>query len=130
MEEKAGNQADAIEQYRAIINRDPRNLAALNNLACALTADNPDEALKYAQSAVEVAPEEPAAQDTLGWIYYRKGIYREAVTYLKRAVDKQATPPRQYHLGMAYSMVGEKRLATHYLSAALDKDSSLRRVER
>jgi tetratricopeptide (TPR) repeat protein len=124
-EEKAGNQAAAIVQYRAIIERDPKNLAALNNLACALARDNPDEALKYAQSAIEVAPEEPAAQDTLGWIYYRKGIYREAVTYLRRAVDKQATPPRQYHLGMAYAKVGEKRLAIQYVSAALDKDSSL-----
>jgi Tfp pilus assembly protein PilF len=128
-EERVGNQEAAIEQYKAITARDPKNLIALNNLAFALTRDHPDEALKYAQSAVELAPDEPAAQDTLGWIYYRKGIYREAVTYLKKAVDKQATPPRQYHLGLAYAKVGETQLSSRYVAAALIKDPSLSGTE-
>ena len=127
--DSSGDHAGAIEQYRAVTERDPKNLVALNNLAYSLTRDNPDEALKYAQSALELAPEEPAAQDTLGWIYYRKGIYREAITYLKRAVDKQATPPREYHLGMAYAKVGEDRLSRQYVSSALGKDPSLKGSE-
>lgn len=54
---------------------DGSNLFALNNLAYALALDDPDEALKFAEKAVEIAPDEPTVQDTLGWVCYRKGMY-------------------------------------------------------
>jgi tetratricopeptide (TPR) repeat protein len=124
-EEGAGNQPAAVEQYKAVVDRDPRNLMALNNLANGLTRDHPDEALKYAQNAIELAPDEPSVQDTMGWIYYRKGIYQQAIGYLKKAVDKQATPARQYHLGLAYAKTGDRRLASQYILEALKQDPKL-----
>ena len=39
------------------------------------------------QAMTELAPDDPRFQDTLGWIYYRKGIYGTASNYLKAAVD-------------------------------------------
>jgi uncharacterized protein HemY len=98
-------------------------------LAYALSREKLDEAWKFAKRALELAPDEPAVQDTLGWIYYRKGLYGRAVTYLRRAVDKQATARREYHLGMAYAKVGELRLSQQYVGSALRKDSNLERTE-
>ena len=72
IDEDEGNVAGAIASYRTVLEIDDSNLFALNNLAYALAAENPDEALKYGQKAVEIAPDDVAVADTLGWIYYRK----------------------------------------------------------
>jgi len=72
-----------------------------------LAADNPDEALKYAQSAVELAPEAGFAQDTLGWVHYRKGIYDGALRCFDRAVQREPTAVNKYHLALAYSRTGD-----------------------
>jgi tetratricopeptide (TPR) repeat protein len=78
IDKNTGNHEQAILHYRAALASDGNNLVALNNLAIELTRSSPDEALGLAQRALEQAPENPAVQDTLGWIYYRKGIYQTA----------------------------------------------------
>ena len=102
---------------------------ALNDLAWTLAEDDPDEALKYAQQAAEIAPDTPAVEDTLGWIYYRKGIYPVATEHLKSAVARDATPRRQFHLGMCYLKSGDRDLGQKMLTAALQKDPTLTQTE-
>jgi uncharacterized protein HemY len=84
-------------------------VGALNNLAYLLTENTgqPDEALKYAEQAKEIVPANPEVDDTLGWIYYRKGIYLTAVKYLESATAKSSTAVRRYHLAMAYLKAGD-----------------------
>jgi predicted Zn-dependent protease len=129
MEEGAGNSSGAIARYRSILAVDSSNLFALNNLANALATQNPDEALKFAQQAAEAAPDNAAVQDTLGWIYYRKGLYSEAVTYLKTAVSKEPSPRRRYHLAMSYLKTGEQEAGRDLLRAALQADPNLPKTE-
>lgn len=129
-EEAAGDHASVIARYRAVLNADSSNLIALNNLAYVLAADNPDEALKFAQQAAEKAPDSPFVQDTLGWIYYRKGLYTMAVRYLKNAVDKESTPRRQFHLGMSYLKVGDQLTGQKIVREALQKDPNLAKTEQ
>jgi tetratricopeptide (TPR) repeat protein len=124
-EEKQGDRAAAVEQLKAVLQIDSKNFDALNDLAYFLSRDNPDEALQYAQAAVELSPDSPDAQDTLGWIYYRKGVYPTAVDYLKRAVAKSPTPINRYHLGLAYSKVGDQQLSRQNVEAALKQDPKL-----
>jgi Flp pilus assembly protein TadD len=77
---------------------------------------NLDVALSLAQIARRKMPQPPDAADTLGWIYYQKGVYGPAVESLQAAVtlvqqNKSPDHPRfHYHLGMAYAKVGD---ATH-----------------
>lgn len=130
IETDTGNRNGAIEKYRAMLDIDSNNVLALNNLAWTLAKDNPDEALKYAQQAVELAPDNATVEDTLGWIYYEKGIYRTAVDYLKNAVAKESTPRRQFHLGMCYMKVGDRDLGQKTLNAALQKDPDLLKTEQ
>lgn len=128
LEETMGNSAKAIEHYRKVLEVDDRNVLALNNLAFQLAefSNQLDEALKYAQKARELAPDSLAAvDDTLGWIHYRKGIYRTAVRYLESALAKEPTPRRKYHLAMAYLKAGEEKTARRTLEAALKMDPAL-----
>jgi putative PEP-CTERM system TPR-repeat lipoprotein len=101
----------ALAYYRRVVDADPANIVALNNLAYLLAAQNErfDEALKYAQQVKELAPDNKGVDDTIGWIMYRKGLYRSAVQYLESAAAGQADPVIRYHLGMAYWKVGDRR---------------------
>jgi tetratricopeptide (TPR) repeat protein len=125
LEENAGNRAGAAIRYRAVLEVDASNLFALNNLAYYLVASDPDEAAKLAQRAVEVAPENPTVQDTLGWVYCRKGNYLMALQCLKTAVAKEPTPRREFHLAICYLKSGNKELGQKLLQKALAQDSTL-----
>jgi tetratricopeptide (TPR) repeat protein len=129
LELSAGNRPQAIAHYRAVLDADSANLAALNNLAYTLANDDPDQALKFAQQAAEFAPDNAAVQDTIGWVYYRKGIYTTAVDYLKRAVAKEPTARRQFHLGMSYLKAGDEFMGQKILRVALQKDPNLQKTE-
>jgi tetratricopeptide (TPR) repeat protein len=124
-----GDREGAIQNYRAVLVLDNSNLYALNNLAFNLAPQKPDEALKIAQQAAEMAPENPTVQDTLGWVYFHKGLYDSALRYLKTAYGKQPTPKRQYHLAMCYLKVGNQDEGRKNLLAALQKDPSLTREQ-
>jgi tetratricopeptide (TPR) repeat protein len=122
VEHKAGNHQAAIEQYRKVLETDPNNLLVLNNLAYWLAVDShqPDEALKFAQQAEEIAPADPNVEDTLGWVLYQKGIYQTAVVHLEEAVSKaERNPVTRYHLAMAYLKTGDLEHGQHALDAAL-----------
>jgi tetratricopeptide (TPR) repeat protein len=129
-QEVVGARAAEVASYRTVLNLDQSNLIALNNLAYVLAPDDPDEALKLAQQAAEMAPDSPNVQDTLGWVYYRKGLYSMAVRYLKTAVDKESTPRRQFHLGMSYLKVGERLTGQKIVQDALAKDPTLAKTEK
>jgi tetratricopeptide (TPR) repeat protein len=128
-ETASGNPAGAVVLYRSVLNLDGSNLIALNNLAWALAVENTDEALKLAQQAADIAPDDANVQDTLGWVYYHKGIYGVAINHLKTAVDKGSTAKHQFHLAMCYLKSGQRELGQQILSAALAKDPNLLKTE-
>jgi tetratricopeptide (TPR) repeat protein len=129
LDEQSGNRAGAVARYRAVLAVDSANLEALNNLAYNLAQQNPDEALPLAQQAAEIAPDNAAIQDTLGFVFYRKGDYRNATNYVKTAVTKEPTPRRQFHLAMCYSKSGDQNLAAKMLATALQQDPNLPKTE-
>jgi tetratricopeptide (TPR) repeat protein len=126
LEEAEGKNAAAIEQYRKVVSLDEKNVFGLNGLAYQLAeSKQPDEALKYAQKAKQLAPDAAAVDDTLGWTYYQKGLYSMAVTYLEGATAKKATARRQYHLAMAYLKAGDQKRGRQTLDAAFKADPNL-----
>ena len=109
MEEAQGDKSGAIKNLQQVADADPRDAQAANNLAYLLSeySNDQDSALKYAQRAVELAPDKPAYSDTLGWVLYHKGLYPTAITYLEKAVAAQNLPVWKYHLAMAYAKAGD-----------------------
>jgi tetratricopeptide (TPR) repeat protein len=121
----AGDRAAAIAKYRRVLDLDAANLSALNNMAYLLAEDQPDEALRWGQRALELAPNSPAIEDTLGWVYYHKGLYRGSIEYLSAAMKAQPTPSREYHLGMSYLKAGNVQIGQRLVSEAVQKDPTL-----
>ena len=130
VEYREGNRTGAISRYRSALAADGSNVTALNNLAYIVSVDDPTEALNLAQQAMELAPDNAAVEDTLGWVYHRKGVYRTAIEYLKKAVAKESTPRRQFHLGMSYLKAGDRELGTKLVQEAIRKDPKLPRTEQ
>jgi tetratricopeptide (TPR) repeat protein len=137
VEAKAGNYAKAIEHLRKVVEAEPQNVIALNNLAY-LLADHTtrvDEALKYALKAKELAPNDIMVDGTLGWAYFQKGMYEVALRYLKDAVNREeknvvnGTAIRRYHLAMAYAKTSDEQNASKALNAALKLDPNLPEAE-
>ena len=63
--------------------------------------------------------------DTLGWVYYKKGLYQNAIAEfsdcLKQIPDN---PTVTYHLGMAYYQKGDLEKARTVLKKALQLDAN------
>jgi len=127
LENLAGNRSRALELYTKLASDDPSNVAALNNAAFLLAdhANNPDEALKYAQRAKELSPDNPEIEDTLGWVLYHKGMYDLALRHLEASVAQATTPQRRYHLAMAYFKTGNRKRGQQALQAALQENPNL-----
>jgi tetratricopeptide (TPR) repeat protein len=127
LNQKSNHFSEAIERYRKILELSPDNVIALNDLAYLLSesGNQTDEALKYAERAGELAPDNAAVSDTLGWLYYRKGLYKMAVPHLETAVSKGASARRRLHLAMAYLKAGDERKGVDAMQAGLTMDAAI-----
>jgi putative PEP-CTERM system TPR-repeat lipoprotein len=117
--------AEAQKQYEQILAASPRSVVAANNLAWiyAEQGSNLDVALGLAQTAVAQAPDAPETNDTLGWVYYKKGLSAPAIAAFRRSVEKDAANPLyHYHLGLAYAKDGDGAKARQSLEKALALD--------
>jgi tetratricopeptide (TPR) repeat protein len=120
-----GKAAEAQRRFEMVLEIDPRAAVASNNLAFiyAEQGGNLDTALQLARTAKEQLPDVAQVNDTLGWIYVKKGLYSVAVPLLKAAADKDPKKVAfHYHLGMAYFGSNEKANAKAALERALKMD--------
>jgi tetratricopeptide (TPR) repeat protein len=95
---------DAKASYMKVLALSPRAAIASNNLAW-MTLEDGDlsRALQLAQIAKAELPDRPEINDTLGWIYVKRGLPAMAVPVLTDAVAERPNhAPYHYHLGMAY----------------------------
>lgn len=127
----ARNYQAAVEQYRKAVELDGDNPEALNDLAYVLAefAKQPDDALKFAQKAEELAPNNAMVADTLGWVLYRKALYSSAIPYLQQAATREPKGLYKYHLALAYLKSGQQVKGQQMLAAALKMDPSLSQSE-
>ena len=112
--ERTGRWEEAEADFRFSLSLSPGQPLVLNYLGYSL-ADmgvKLDEARAMVESAVERRPNDGFILDSLGWVFYRQGLYEEAVTTLERAAELDpAEPVINDHLGDAYWMVDRKREA-------------------
>jgi putative PEP-CTERM system TPR-repeat lipoprotein len=127
VEEKSGAPLVAIPHYRKALEVDADNVPALNGLAYNLASwtSDLDEALKYAERAKELAANDIYVEDTIGWVYFRKGFYAKALDHLQSAVSKGGMPVPKYHLAMAYFRTGDTQRGMRLLEEARRVDPNL-----
>lgn len=132
LDDSRKNYDAAADSYRKALGKDQNAVIAANNLAWLYAVNgqgNLDEAVRLAQGVVQKNPNIPGFVDTLGWIYYKKGLYGPAVEQLQKAVDLDQRAARnsngapaanyQYHLGMALKARGDKDAARRALEQAM-----------
>ena len=73
--------AAAEKNYLAIVQIEPGNPVALNNLAWATGKLGKDGAVAYAEKAMALVPNQPAFMDTLAGIYSDKNDYNKALEW-------------------------------------------------
>ena len=96
---------------------------AANNLAwidANTEGANLDVALQLAQTAKAQLPNQHEIDDTLGWIYYKKGMATRAIESFENSTLKSPTNASYaYHLGLAYHKNGDTAKARAELERAL-----------
>ena len=125
LEQTRNNWQKAQQMLQKAMEIDPNNVIAANNLAYILLehGGNVDVALTLAQTARRQAPDSPNIADTLGYAYYRKGIYGSSIDLFEEAAKKQPENASvQYHLGFAYEKASKNAQAKQHLENALKLD--------
>ena len=113
---------EARATYEKVLQHDPTAGVAANNLAWLYLENGMDVnlALQLAQTAKAALPKNAEVSDTLGWVYYRKGMFAPAIRELEQAVAlNPGEAVSQYHLGLAYAKYGDKVRAKRALETAL-----------
>ena len=77
----------AIQQYRSVVDQQPDNALALNNLAWASGQTQSSKAIEYAEKANKLAPNQPAFMDTLAMLMAGKGDTTGAIALLQKALE-------------------------------------------
>jgi tetratricopeptide (TPR) repeat protein len=124
LNQSQGNFKDAKKVYVYIMERDPKNVLAANNLAWILAdSGSPTdltEALRLAQIAKEKFPEDPRIADTLGYVYLKKGLVQNSLGQFQLALEKMPKEPTiNSHMAMALVQLSRKPEARRYAEAAL-----------
>src|SRR5262249_13310015 len=105
------------EQYRKVLEYQPKDPVALNNLAWALHKMKDPGALKIAQQAHEIAPSNGMIADTLAQIMIDKGDLSTGLGMLEKAV---AASPSNLEIRLQYARA---------LASAGDKAKAIKQLD-
>ena len=122
-----GDVALAEQDFRFILEKEPEHADTLNALGYTLAdqTDRYEEAYTYIFKAYQLKPDSPAILDSMGWVYYRLGDYKEALKYLRQAAASVTDGEIAAHLGEVLWITGERDQAREVWNKALlaDPDS-------
>ncbi len=119
--DRTGRAREARSEYQTVVQLQPDNTAALNNLAY-LDAEEGvdlDQALAHAQRARQRMPNDPNVQDTLALVYIRKNLINDGVRMLRDLVNRNpGNAAFHLHLAFALYQKGDRPWAKRELQAA------------
>ena len=115
-----GQGEKAVVEYEKVLEIEPDNKTALNNLAWLyMLADNPD-ALALAERAYEADPENPGVLDTYGWIQVQQGRVKGGLRMLTQAMEQLSDIPEvRYHYAVALYKTGDRENALQIIEELL-----------
>jgi tetratricopeptide (TPR) repeat protein len=119
-----GRFKEAIPLLETALQHYPREASVKNNLAYALSETGGDlnRAVSLAMQAVSLSNRNIMIADTLGWVYYRRGLFHPAIDIFKQAVNQEPDNPYwRYHLGLALLRSGDVVGATKHFRMGLER---------
>ncbi len=124
VQDKAGEKDKCLKTMKKVIQIDPANSSALNYLGYtyAEMGINLKQAENLINKALKLKPDDGFITDSLGWVYFKQGLYKKAVKILARAVRLSSFDPVICeHLGDAYRENKEYKKAIKIYTKALLK---------
>lgn len=130
--EKAGRFDEMERLLRELIARAPDYAHAYNALGYALADRKQDlaQARKLILRAIELSPEDPFIQDSLGWVEYRLGNLAEARRVLQAAYAKRPDAEIAAHLGEVLWASDQHDAALRIWRAGLNLQSDNETLQR
>jgi tetratricopeptide (TPR) repeat protein len=122
--ETGGRTRDAVAQFEGALKLRPGDPQLLNALGFTLA----DHKLRLARAeqlvraALEVSPDNPAIQDSLGWVLYRRGKPAAAVPILALAWNNSSDPEIGAHYGEVLWKSGDEGQARYIWQQALNSN--------
>ena len=130
--EITGRSSESAELYQRIIELNPENLIAINNLAWILSEHRGQfqQALELAQQGLKLDPNYIDLIETRGVVYYRLGEYNNAIHDLTKCIElyPDSTPQSvtaRFHLARVLAELGKKDEALKNLKHALDQHEKI-----
>ena len=120
--DRTGRSEKARKEYEIVIQLQPENATALNNLAYLEAEDGVDldQALAHAQRAQQKLPNDLDVQDTVALVYIRKNLANDGVRMLRDLVARRPDSASFHlHLALALYQKGDRSWAKRELEAAL-----------
>ncbi|TKK66105.1 tetratricopeptide repeat protein [Ilyomonas limi] len=91
-----------------------------------LNINDVDDAEKHALLEYNRRPDNIDVNECLAWVYYSKGEYQKAVTYIKAALKTNCKNPTLLcRAGLIYAKAGNKALAKTTLQTALQTNANI-----
>ena len=120
-EQLASGERDAAAlELERVLDAEPENFIAANNLAWTYFEAGDDRAEALARRAYELQPGNASVVDTLGWILVNTGKVGEGTNLLREAVTMSGGKAEiRYHLAAALVLSGETEQARDMLSQLL-----------
>ncbi|MDJ0864608.1 MAG: tetratricopeptide repeat protein [Myxococcota bacterium] len=134
----AGQRQEARAVYEKVLVTRSDLAGAKNDLAWLLAEEGADleRALTLAQEAQQAIPDSPNIADTLGYVYYRKGLHEAALQQFEYAIELlgeesgDGSAEFHYHLGLALRALGRESDAIPALERALALDEEFSDAEQ
>ena len=119
--EKKGDLKNMIKDFEKMIKLDPYNSVALNGYGYSLSLHNKqlDYAERLIRRAIDIDPGNPAILDSLAWILYLDGSYKDAYKYATLAYQKDQDPEIVSHYYKILLKNGLKEKARKILKQSL-----------
>lgn len=113
---------DAEKLYRRVLELEPNNFLALNNLAVFLALRNIklDESLKRIDQAIDAAGLLATLYDTRATINVARGDWKQALEDIQIALAEEPSGVRYFHQARAYFLGNQKEAAAAALKKAKD----------
>lgn len=132
LQDRMNLKEDMLDSMKKVIEIEPEHAQALNYIAYTWAEKGMqlDLAEKYARIAVEKEKEDAYILDTLGWILYKKGRFKEAVKTLNKAHEMQPDSSIiAEHLGDVYSKMNLHEKAQAFFKRAAANEADVVRQE-
>jgi len=109
---------ETIESNKAVLQKDPQNFDAAENLCGAYGSSDPQQALDYCSKAISLKPEQPSPYYNIGTALMLLGSNEKAVTYLEKSIT--LTDAKNPYLSIEYANICMARLNLKQTDSAIE----------